>query len=158
MILSQFLELSSSDYNSIFPIKQRNAKSRIKNIFNEIQHFNTNAKNSGIHFSDFIQKQLANCPIEKEIGSSRRLGIKVEDIICVPGASLKFLGEILIKYLYSNKSTGTKTGTIKRVLLLSSAETRGWQACFCRSVFGHFTRPGDVDRRQFPRTNGFTLP
>lgn len=54
MILSQFLELSSSDYNSIFPIKQRNAKSRIKNIFNEIQHFNTNAKNSGIHFSDFI--------------------------------------------------------------------------------------------------------
>lgn len=66
------------------------------------------------------------------------------------GLSKSLQGENLIKYLYSNKSTGTKTGTIKRVLLLSYAGTRSWQACFCRSVLGHFTRQATLTDDSFP--------
>lgn len=83
----QFLDLSSSDYNNILWITPTNAKNHeLKNIFNGIQHLilipmQKLFSNPIFDFRNNLQT------IHSKIGCSRLLGIKVEDIICVPGAS-----------------------------------------------------------------------
>lgn len=66
-------------------------KSRIKNIFNEIQLLISILKQkileSNSQFSETTCKPSSLKKKKKEVGCSSFGGIKVEDIICDPGAS-----------------------------------------------------------------------